>query len=365
MQEAERTLYLNWDAPSDRELLLADPSKLVQRLGLDRLPAGERYLALDELHKHSQWKDLLKGLFDLHERELKILVTGSARLDLYPSAGDSLVGRYFARRMHPLSLAECLRSTTATSLVQEPIQGDADLLPALLRFGGFPEPFLKQDTRFWNNWSRTRRMQLLREDLRDLTQVRDLSQVEVLANLLRAQVGASCNYSGMARDLRASVDSVRRWCDVLEKLFTVFTVRPWHRNVRRALRKEPKYYLWDWSQVQDEGARAENLVASALLKFCHYWTDSGEGDFALHYLRDKEGREVDFLVSRDGEAWFMVEVKLSGKAALSPHLEYFSKQIGSVKAFQAAFDLDYLEADCLALDRPRIVPARTFLSQLI
>lgn len=205
----------------------------------------------------------------------------------------------------------------------------------------------------------------MKEDLRDLTQVRELGQVATLAELIADRVGQLVSYSSLSRDIGASVDSIRRWTRTLESLYYCFSVRPWHKNVTRSLRKEPKYFLWDWSQVKEPGARAENMVASALLKAVHCWSDRGQGDFALHFIRDKERREVDFVVVRDGEPWFLVEVKNSGKASISAHLHRFQKQTGAQHAFQVAMEEPYVDRDCFAQMAPIIVPARTFLSQLV
>lgn len=101
-----------------------------------------------------------------------------------------------------------------------------------------------------------------------------------------------------------SVDLVRRWTAALEALYYCFTVRPWFRNVPKSLRRQPKVYLWDWSMAEGDGPRAENLVASHLLKAVQWWTDVGIGSFELFYLRDKAKREVDFLVARDEQPWF-------------------------------------------------------------
>ena len=194
--------------------------------------------------------------------------------------------------------------------------------------------------------------------------VHQLGQVETLAELVRQQCGQLSSYSSFARAIGASVDSVRRWLGTLESLYFCYPLRPWHLNVARSLRKEPKYYLWDWSQAPDEGARAENLVASALLKAVHLWTDLGAGDFGLYFLRDKQQHEVDFVVVRDGQPWFLVEVKRSGSASLSPALARFQRQTGAPHAFQVALDLPYVERDCFAHSHPLIVPTQTFLAQL-
>ena len=357
--------YFNWDHQTHRAAILGGPELVAGRLGLDRLLAGKPFCAFDELHKYRGWRDFLKGFFDIHENQVHILVTGSARLDIFKRGGDSLLGRYFPYTLHPLSVAECLQADGGDSLISPPRRIDEEQWGALRRYGGFPEPFVKASDRFHTRWRKLRAGQLLAEDLRDLTRIQELGQIEMLAMNLSRHVGRLVSYAKLAREIRASVDSARRWAAVLESLYFCFSIRPWHRNVTRSLRKEPKFYLWDWSQVEDSGARAENLVACALLKAVHWWTESGRGEFGLHFVRDKQKREVDFLVTRNNAPWFLAEVKSSGQAGLSQSLARFQSQTGAQHAFQLALDLDYVEADCFERRKPIIVPAKTFLSQLV
>lgn len=357
--------YFNWDNQSHREVIINGPSAIAGELGLDRLKGDLPFCAFDELHKYQHWRDFLKGFFDEYEDRARVLVTGSASLATFRRGGDSLMGRYFPYTLHPVSVAECMENGAVELIATEPKPIDNEQWEALWRFGGFPEPFLKSNQRFYNRWRSLRTEQLLREDLRDLTRIQELGQVEMLAELLRIQVGQLTSYSYLAKNVRVSVDTVRRWIATLESLYYCFTVKPWHRNVARALRKEPKYYLWDWSQVDDAGARAENLVASALLKAVHWWTETGQGEFGLHFIRDKQKREVDFLVTRDQKPWILIEVKSSEKADLSESLSYFQKQTRAEHAFQLAMEAGFIERDCFEHHDPIIVPARTLLAQLV
>ena len=358
--------YLNWDNQTHREVIVKGPSSIAEQTGLDRLGPEPRLCVLDELHKYQHWRDVLKGFFDQYEIRARVLVTGSASLATFRRGGDSLMGRYFPYTLHPVSVAECVATPARQTLINpEPVRIEPDQWESLWRFGGFPEPFLKGQKRFYNRWRSLRNEQLFREDLRDLTRIQELGQVELLANVLRSQAGRLTSYTYLSKSVRVSIDTVRRWIGTLESLYYCFTVRPWHRNVTRALRKEPKYYLWDWSQVADPGARAENLVASALHKAVNWWTESGRGDFSLHFVRDKQKREVDFLVCRDAKPWFLVEVKSSGKAPLSSALTYFQQQLRVPHAFQVVIDADYVARDCFEVQTPVMVPARTFLAQLI
>lgn len=356
--------YLNWDNVDHRQQILAGVQSMATAAGAERLTSSRPVLALDELHKFRDWRNLLKGLFDQYEEALGIVVTGSAALDVWRRGGDSLMGRYFPYTLHPLSVGELTRADFAQSIEREPEPIDEAAWQALQRFGGFPEPYLRADGRFHNRWRRLRTEQLFRDDIRDLTRIQELDQLELLARLLATNVGQLTNQSWLSRQTRVAVDTVRRWLATLEAFYFCFPVRPWHRNVARALRKEPKYYLWDWTQATAEGARAENLVASALLKSVHGWTQAGLGDFGLYFVRDKEGHEVDFLVTRDGDPWFLVEVKRSEREALSPALDRFQRQTGAAHAFQVALDAEFVAADCFARKTPVIVPARTLLAQI-
>jgi predicted AAA+ superfamily ATPase len=379
IQSSKNTHYFNWDDFNDRELLLQGGAAIAQQAGLDHLRAEPVLLVFDEIHKFSQWKQLLKGFYDHYAEHCHILVTGSARMDTYKKGGDSLMGRYFNYRLHPFSVGELLVRNKATGLhdldhddsklhdqeIYSPQNIPDTDFDALLRWGGFPEPFMKKNKRFFNRWSRLREQQLLQEDVRTLTNVQELGQLEMLALLLKSQTGQLTSYTSLAKKVRVSVDTIRRWLVILESLYYCYSIRPWTKNVTRSLLKEPKFYLWDWSQCTDTGARNENFIASHLLKAVHHWTDIGLGNYSLYFLRDKEKREVDFLVSRDGKPWFMVEVKSSMNQKLSPNLEVFRKQLNLEQVFQVAIDGEYVDKDTFSVNKPVIVPAKTFLSQLI
>jgi len=362
----ERSSYLNWDNLDHQRTILDGPAILADRLDLATLREEKPLLILEEIHKYPRWRTLLKGFFDTYAADADTLVTGSARLTVFNVGGDSLMGRYFSYRMHPLSVAE-LASPRIGDLPGErtPARLDDDLFETLDRFGGFPEPLARGSDRFARRWRRLRHQQLFREDLRDLTRIQEVAKVQTLAQLVVQRVGQLTSYTSLANQVDATIGSVRRWLETLESLYFCFALRPWYRNVARSLRKEPKLYLWDWSSIEDPGTRFENLVACALWKAVHLWTDHGHGDFGLHFLRDKEKREVDFLVSRDGEPWLLVEAKTTDRGRLSKSLLHHRDQLGAPIALQVARDLPYLDRDCFTLDRPQIVPARTFLSQLV
>jgi len=356
--------YLNIDDLDDRRAIMAGPASLAARLARAGTGRKRPVVVLDELHKWKKWKAFLKGFFDTYEARVRVIVTGSSRLDVYRRGGDSMMGRYFPCRMHPFSVGEIARQEVPRVPVRPPARVSEPDFMALWEHGGYPEPFVRRSGAFTRQWHHVRRSQLLREDLRDFTNVQELSQIGAVADLLGARSAASLVYSNIAGSVNSSVDTIRRWVQTLVALHHGFLLRPWHRRIARSLLKEPRWYLRDWSGIKDPGARAETFVACHLLKAVEGWTDLGMGEFALHYLRDKQHHEVDFLVVRDGAPWFLVEAK-AGDDNLNPALPYFQGMIGARHAFQVAIDAPYAEVDGFSEARPVKVSARTFLSQLL
>ncbi len=312
--------YLNWDNTQNREVLLGRPERLAEHLGLGHLRQQPLVALFDELHKHAHWKQLLKGFFDTYADEVRIIVTGSSRLDTYRRVGDSLVGRYFLFHMHPFSVAETITTELPDldSIVRTPQCPDEAAFAALWQHGGYPEPFLRRDRRFSRRWQTLRSQQLLREDVRDLTQIQQLDQLEMLVTFLSVRSGQQIVYSNLARDIQVSVDTIKRWCETLCSLHHGFLLKPWFSNVSRSLRKEPKWFLRDWAEIGDPGSRAETFIACHLLKAVDGWNDLGLGRFQLGYLRDKAKREVDFVIIRDGKPWFLAEVKNGRPSSAMP-----------------------------------------------
>ena len=365
IENDRNTVYLNWDDVEDRELLLSGTQSLGKHIQLDKVRNTPPVVIFNEIHKYSKWKQYLKGFYDRYKTQCRIIVTGSARLDVFQKGGDSLMGRYFYYRLHPLSIAELLKQIPSVSDIKQPARIGDKKFQSLLKWGGFPEPLLKKDQRFFTRWNRLREQQLLQEDIRELTRVQELGQLEMLAVMIKSQVGQLTSYSSLAKKIRISVDTIRRWIPILESLYYCLSIRPWSKNVTRSLLKEPKYYLWDWSQCKDEGARCENFVASHLLKSVHLWNDTGIGDYDLCYVRDKDKREVDFLVTRENKPWILIDVKKTDDMHLSKNLEYFKKQLNVPHAFQVVIDTDYVDRDVFEYKKTVIVPARTLLSQLV
>jgi len=329
--------YLSWDDDSDRKLLLGGG-----------LPAGEPLLIFDELHKYRQWRRLIKGIYDKQRGTRKILVTGSARLDHYRKGGDSLQGRYHYHRLHPLSLFELDPSPKPSDLDQ------------LLTFGGFPEPFLKASSRHWKRWQLERRSRVVQEDVISLEQVRDISQIELLASVLPSRVGSPLSVNNLRQDLGVAFETAERYIQILENLYYCFRISPHGLPKLRAARKEKKLYMWDWSLCDEAASRLENLVASNLLKYCHFQEDTEGERMDLRFLRDSSGREIDFIVTRDGKPVFAVECK-TGDGDLSRNIPYFAARSNIPIFYQVhsgVRDIEYPDA------RARILPFTSFASIL-
>jgi uncharacterized protein len=342
--------YFNWDDLDFRRLWTMSPKQTTD--GLER--GGT--LILDEIHKAAKWKQNLKGLYDTLDREIRIIVTGSARLDLYKKGSDSLMGRYLGFRLHPFTLGELVGKNLPTPKdVENHIKSELTLSASkklqgfwndLENYGGFPEPLFSTSNKILNVWHRGRIEKIVREDLRDLSRIPELSKIEMLISLLPTRVASPLSLTSLREDLEISYDTAKRWMKYLEQLYYHFEIKPWSKNVSRSLKKEGKMYLWDWSEIKEPGARFENMVASHLLKACHYWTDSGEGRFDLHYLKTKERKEIDFLISRDGIPWLPIECKMNAKE-VSPNFATFSRALDCKFFFQLVNKPNYLrQHDC-------------------
>ena len=347
-------IYLNWDNREDRREIRAA-----------RWPAGKALLVFDELHKWSAWKGWIKGEFDKHRDRLRFLVTGSARLDVYRRGGDSLQGRYHHYRLHPLSYGELI----AADLPQAPVpgeelpiptEGNQDVVRGLFEYGGFPEPYLAQSARTLRRWQRERLERFFREDVRDLESIRDLSSLQLLADLLPERVSSLLSLNSIREDLEVSHRALTLWMDILDRLYYVFRVRPFSSSRIRSLQKMPKAYLWDTSLVPAPGPRFENLIALHLLKFVHYLQDREGYDVDLHYLRDRAGHEVDFLVTSGKKPWFAVEAKLSA-SGVDPSLVYFRERLKIPWVYQVVMQ----ETRDVEEDGVRSLPARQFLGALV
>ena len=297
--------YFNWDFDEDRRDILKK-----------RWHAKDRLLVFDELHKYPRWKGWLKGIYDVSGENHAFLVTGSARLDVYRRGGDSLMGRYHYWRLHPFTLDE----------IPAGIRPD-NAFRRLMDVGGFPEPFLDGDEREARRWRRERFDRVLREDIRDLEPIRNIQLLSLFLDSLRHRVGGMITLSNLAGEIEVSPKTAKAWLELLERMYLVFAIRPYTRSLPRAILKPPKVYFFDNADViGNEGVRFENLVASHLLKRLHYMEDYTGHRCELRYIRDKEGREVDFVLLQDGRIQELIEVKFTDEN-VSRSLRYYAEKL--------------------------------------
>ena len=302
-REFNNSLYLNYDSRSDREII-----------GKEAWLTTTDLLVFDEIHKMPGWKTYIKGIFDTRPDKMKILVTGSARLEYFRQSGESLSGRFFTHRLFPFSPGELAAAGA-----------EPDINRLIVR-GGFPEPFLSEDEDLASRWRKQYVDGLIREDVLDFEKFSDFKSLKLCLELLRDRVGSPVSYSSIARDIGIAPNTVKKYILIFEELYIVFRVTPFTGNIARSILKEPKIYFFDTALVNgDEGIKFENLVALSLAKEAAAKEDLLGVSAALHYVRTKDGREVDFCFVRDGNAQFILETKLSD-SNISKNLHYFCSQ---------------------------------------
>ena len=328
--------YLNWDVAEHRDRILRR-----------ELPSGKLWI-FDEIHKYRHWRNYLKGLYDNKRQGQRILVTGSGKLDFYRFGGDSLQGRYHPLRLHPFSVAELGIERTPQ-------------LHDLLTLGGFPEPWLSGNETEARRWSREYRSRLVEEDVSSLERIQDLGQLELMMISLPERVGSPLSINNLREDLQISHKTASSWLAVLERLYAIFRLPPFGSPQIRAVKKEQKHYHYDWSLITDDGPRFENLVASHLLKWVHHQQDTKGLDLNLRYFRDKDGREVDFVVTDRESPLLLVECKWND-GDLDRNLKYLKAKFTEAEAWQisAVGEKDYVSPEGI-----RVAPGLKLLQNLI
>ncbi len=316
----KNNLYFNWDIVANKKRLISNPLFFEE---LNRKDHSKPLVILDEIHKYKGWKNYLKGVYDQFKESYKFIISGSGRLDLYQKGGDSLAGRYFLFHLFPFTISELAgQRREFRQFLKSPIDG---LILAggsktrlswqrLYRVGGFPEPFVNKDAIFWQRWSNNYTRQIIREDIRDTFGLKQVDSIETLFSLLPSRVGSPISINNLAGDLQVSFESVKSWLRLFEIYYLIFMVGPWTRKISRAIVKEKKLYLFNYPEVDDPGGRFENMVALELLRAVYNWNEYGWGRFSLHYLRNKDKEEVDFLIAEGNNPFLLIETKISDDA---------------------------------------------------
>ena len=299
-------LYLNWDNVAHQKRILTDPLFFERE---NRDPGKPFLLVFDEIHKYGRWKNYLKGAYDDYKDEFRFLVTGSGRLELFKKGGDSLLGRYFSVPLFPFSLGELggklIPFSEFIKRLDNPPPSTREGIERyhqLFQFSGFPEPFVRGTSAFYNRWFSEHKTLLIREDIRDATAIREISLMEHLAHLIPERIGSPLSLNALKEDVGVAFETIRDWLLVLEQFFYLFRVPPFSGRLARTLRKESKLYLFDWVEIENEGFRFENLVALHLLKATRIWKATGEAQVDLNYIRDREKKEVDFVLSEKAKS---------------------------------------------------------------
>jgi predicted AAA+ superfamily ATPase len=308
--------YFNWDVITDRTMLIHEPYFFER---IERIDASPPLVIFDEIHKYKDWKNYLKGAYDRFHEEYRFLVTGSGRLDLYQKGGDSLAGRYVLFHLWPLTLAELANRpvtldtfrTDPLGVVSDPDQAFEAAWRRLFAFGGFPEPYVRARAASYRRWSTAYHKQLIREDLRDLTGIQSIGEVETLFALLPERVGSLLSITSLSEALRTSYNTVKHWMETLERFYLTFSIPPWTRSITRATQKARKTYLFDYAMIDPPSARFENMVAFELFRAVNGWNDLGHGSFGLYFARNKEKEEVDFVLTEKRRPFLLVEAKMS------------------------------------------------------
>jgi len=332
--------YLDYD--------YAEHRLIIDEKGWDR---KRSLLILDEIHKKNNWKSFLKGIYDVEGLKPPIIVTGSARLDTIRKTGDSLAGRYFHFMLHPFDIKE---------LKNLDFEKPEKILDRLKKFGSFPEPFLEGSESFYRRWQKTHIDIILRQDLIDMEPVRSIKQIETLIELLKDRVGSPVSYSSLAEDIECSPKSIKNWLQILENLYMVFPVRPYHKNIGRAILKEPKYYFYDPGLIKRSiGAQIENIAACALLKELHFVEDVYGLETSINYIKNKQGKEIDFYI-RVEDKQFLIEVK-SNDDSLSSNFKIFDRYLPEAKKIQL---VDEIKKEKTYPDKTEIRKLSSWLADL-
>lgn len=348
--EASPAQYFNWDVPDHRATLQQG-----------RWNRAAPLLVFDEIHKMSDWKSWLKGVVDGKLETQRILVTGSARMETFRQSGPSLAGRFHALRLHPISVREwCAQALPPFATTPQ------QALAHLLERGGFPEPFLEQDATTAERWRTDYFTGLIREDIVEFSRIAELNAMRLFVELLRSRTGAPLSLASIARDLAVSPATLRRYLDILEALFIVFIVRPWHRNIGRATQQMPKVYFFDNGLVKTDGnggdnggPRFENAVAAMLAKHAAFLSDTTGRDIGLHYIRTKDGSEIDFALSDNQRLTDLIECKWAD-TAVPRSLVRFASEHADARATQLVYTLDHEQRH----GNVDVVPAGPWLARL-
>lgn len=340
------SLYYNWDIRETRTrykensfFYMEDVYKIKREKS--RIP----WVCFDEIHKMPKWKNILKSAFDSAEERISFIITGSARLEMFHRAGDSLAGRYFLFKLFPLTLFELTHNTKyhsisaptdIASFIETQLSKTVyhqDTMEALLNYSGFPEPFTRANKMFNNKWHNDYIDRLIREDLRDLTHIRELENIATLLTFIPERIGNPLSLNSLKEDIEVSHSAIRTYLKSLELCYVLFFISPYSGKISRSVKKEKKCYLYDWSIIKDEAVRFENYLAVELKVLTELWNDIGESRFELFFVRTRDGKETDFLLTKDRIPWLLLEAKLNDEKVNGHHYNH-ARELGGIPIVQ-------------------------------
>ena len=348
------SLYYNWDNRKIRDAYIENNHFFAADIyNVPPDKDGKRWLCMDEIHKYPGWKNILKDFFDSYGEEVKFIITGSARLDMMRQSGDSLSGRYFNFRLNPVSLLEfsgadfAIPPADASDMIRDKLDSPRylqDELLALLEFSGFPEPLGTGTKLFQRRWKSAYLDTLVREDLRDLTELKNIEKTAQLMHLLPPRIASPLSINALAEDLQVSYATAANYLFALELGYLIFRISPYHEKIARSLKKGKKAYFYDWTRAGNPVSCFENYIAVELKSRINLWEDAGYGMFELNYIRNRDGRETDFLIVRDQSPWLLVEVKLK-RSAIDYHHKKNRKALGNIPFVQIVLENNIAELD--------------------
>ncbi len=363
----KNNVYFNWDIISNKKLIINNPTFFEN---LNRIDESTPLIIFDEIHKYKDWKNYIKGVYDEFYLDYQFLISGSGRLDLYQKGGDSLAGRYFTFRLFPFTLAELSQRRDFARFIRSPLNDFSINKPgktkkiwqSLFELSGFPEPYSNGKKNFWRKWSNNYLKQIIYEDIRDLSNIKNIDTVASLFALLPSKVGSPLSINSLSRDLQVAFDTVKSWINLFDISYLTFRLSPWSKKITRAITKEKKLYLFNYPEIDNVGARFENMVALELLRAVYSWNEYGYGKFDLHYVRNKEKEEVDFLITDSNKPVLLIEAKYSDDS-LNKNLVSFQNKL-NVPAVQLVFKDNVFKYHTNKKNKILIVTAHNWLSSL-
>lgn len=353
-EEGTESFYYNWDRQQVRKRYRTEADMLETDLA-GRSKKGKIWVCFDEIHKMPKWKNILKDVFDTHEDKVNFIITGSARLDVMRKAGDSLLGRYFMFRLNPLMMAEVLgrkiqhimpenKPADYVDKLLSNTKAETGTMDDFLSLSAFPEPLLSGNRVAAAKWHDNYFEKVTKEELRDVSAIRNLEWVINLLYMLPSRIGSPLSLESLRQDLEVNYATVKNYMNYLALTYAVFQLQPFYENIKKSIKKEKKAYFHNYFLVDNEAARFENFIALELKARIDLWNDATADKYGLFYLRTRDKKETDFLITKNKKPYVMFEAKLSD-TAIEAHHRANSAALGNIPFVQLVKQKGVLRAD--------------------